>query len=96
MGAAAGTTSAATCGLTAMTMAAALGQSADGGIEPQAAIGKRGDLWRRVWLDHRDVRWTKPKAKPAIEQGTPHFAGAHEYEQAGQVTQIGASAGGRI
>ena len=56
------------------------GQSADGGIEPQAAIGKRGDLWRRVWLDYRDVRWTKPKAKPAIEQGTPHFAGAHEYE----------------
>ena len=66
------------------------------GTEPHTAIGKRGDLRRRLRLYHGDVRRIEAKAQPAIKQSATHLPGPDQYEAAGQMTQIGAVSGGRI
>ena len=57
-------------------------------IELQAAGRERGDLRRRLRLEHGDVFWIEAEPQPAFEQRAAHLAGADQNEVAGEIAQI--------
>ena len=86
-GASGGTASGATCGLTAMMMAAASPSSALSGLRrsprpASAAISRCG-----LRLKHGDLAGVNAEAQPAFQHGPAHLAGADQDDRAGEAVE---------
>ena len=77
IGASAGKASAAICGFTAMTIAAAFVQRAGVRIEPHAACGERRDRRRRMRLDHGDLAGARPACSQPSSKAPPILPAPH-------------------
>ena len=96
IGASAGKASAAICGFTAMTIAAAFFSVSGSGLSrtpraASAAIGGAG------WGSNTAILpGARAGLQPALEQGAAHLAGAAQNDRAGEVAQVAVLFGRRI